>query len=70
MFLCKSAWVIAQTMSHISVRLLLQGINNHYLVTAENVKEAKLQPEFPEMLGCFLNLNKMQTKRLSNHISQ
>ncbi len=24
----------------------------------------------PEMLGRFLNLNKMKTKRLSNHMSQ
>ncbi len=26
--------------------------------------------QIPEMLGCFLNLNKMKTKRLSNHMSQ
>ncbi len=26
--------------------------------------------QIPEMLGRFLNLNKMKTKRLSNHMSQ
>ncbi len=30
----------------------------------------KITTQIPEMLGCFLNLNKMKTKRLSNHMSQ
>ncbi len=35
-----------------------------------NLKKNKTTTRIPEMLGHFLNLNKMKTKRLSNHMSQ
>ncbi len=52
------------------------------MILDESVKHAQMQccnvtnvffnvqSRIPEMLGRFLNLNKIKTKRLSNHMSQ
>ncbi len=52
------------------MKIVTKIVNDFAIIKEQHCIDQPFTTRIPEMLGRFLNLNKMKTKRLSNHMSQ